>query len=66
MAKLQIMIILLQGGTFMQKFKPGELAPKSGTYRVVDQNGNTMYTVDVERGEHLPPTQSSDWHLEID
>lgn len=50
----------------MQKFKPGELAPKSGTYRVVDQNGNTMYTVDVERGEHLPPTQSSDWHLEID
>jgi hypothetical protein len=60
------MIISKQGGNLMQKFKPGELAPKSGQYRIVDANGQTMYTVDVERGEHLPPTQSSDWHLEID
>lgn len=50
----------------MQKFRPGELAPKTGSYKIVDKSGKTLYTVDVQKGEHLPPTQSSEWHLEID
>ena len=48
------------------KFNPGENAPKTGTYNVVDSNGKVMNTAEVKKGQTLPPTQSSKWHYEID
>lgn len=48
------------------KLKPGETAPKSGTYKVVNKQGKTEYTVKMEKGETMPPTQSSGKHFEID
>ena len=47
------------------KFNPGEIAPTTGTYMVVDDNGQRQYTVDMNKGETLPPTQSSRYHYEI-
>lgn len=48
------------------KFNPGETAPKTGTYNVVDSNGKVMNTAEVKKGQTLPPTQNSKWHYEID
>jgi hypothetical protein len=50
----------------MRKFNPGENAPQSGTYKVVDQNGKTIYTVEMQEGNRFPPTQSSQHHFELD
>jgi len=49
----------------MQKLKPGELAPQTGTYNACDNSGKTMYTVDIQEGEHLPPTpaNSENWYF---
>ena len=47
------------------KFNPGEIAPTTGTYTVVDEYGHRQYTVDMNKGETLPPTQSSRYHYEI-
>jgi hypothetical protein len=47
------------------KFNPGEIAPTTGTYYVVDNYGQRQYTVDLNKGETLPPTQSSKYHYEI-
>ena len=48
------------------KVKSGENAPKSGSYKVVDSKGKTQYTVNVDKGETMPPTQSAGNHFEID
>ncbi len=48
------------------RLNSGDNAPKSGTYKVVDQNGRVQNTVDMREGETLPPTQSSGYHYEID
>ena len=48
------------------KVKSGENAPKSGNYKVVDSKGKTQYTVNVQKGETMPPTQSAGNHFEID
>lgn len=50
----------------MIKLKSGETAPKSGSYKVVDGSGKELYTVNVEKGETMPPTQSSGNHFEIE
>lgn len=50
----------------MQKLKSGEIAPKSGTYKVVDQKGNVAYTVNMEKGETMPPTQGKQLHFEVE
>lgn len=55
-----------KGGKLMKKVKSGENAPKSGTYKVVDSKGKTQYTVNVDKGDRMPPTQSSGNHFEID
>lgn len=55
-----------KGGNSRMKFNPGETAPKTGTYNVVDSNGKVMNTAEVKKGQTLPPTQSSKWHYEID
>lgn len=48
----------------MAKWKPGEVAPKSGTYKVVDKSGKKVNTADVEKGQRFPPTQSSKHYYE--
>ena len=47
------------------RLQPGETAPTTGTYYVVDESGNRQYTVDMNKGETMPPTQSSRYHYEI-
>ncbi len=49
----------------MQKFNPGDIAPRTGYYNVVDENGNVIDTVSVQKGNRLPPTQSSDYWYEF-
>lgn len=48
------------------RLNSGETAPRSGSYKVVDQNGRTINTVEMEEGDTMPPTQSSQHHFEID
>lgn len=48
------------------KLKPGETAPKSGEYKVVNKKGKVEYSVRMEKGETMPPTQTSGNHFEID
>lgn len=48
------------------KLNPGDTAPSTAVYRVVDENGRVQNTARVKEGQTLPPTQSSNWHYEID
>ena len=50
----------------MKKFNPGEIAPETGFYKVVDKNGNILDKVSVAKGDRLPPTQSKDYCYELD
>ena len=50
----------------MQKFNPGDVAPETAFYRVVDQNGKTLDKVSVSKGDRLPPTQRKDYYYELD
>lgn len=50
----------------MRKLNPGDLAPQSGNYAVCDARGHRMATVRVQKGEHLPPTQSSEYYYEYE
>lgn len=50
----------------MKKINPGDVAPQTGFYRVVDQDGRTLDKVSVTKGDRLPPTQSKDYYYEID
>ena len=50
----------------MRKFNPGEIAPETGSYAVMDQDGNKLDCVQVERGQRLPPVQSSEYYYVID
>lgn len=47
------------------RLHPGDVAPTTGTYNVVDELGTRQYTVDMNKGETMPPTQSSKYHYEI-
>ena len=38
----------------------GDTCPKTGRYKVVDENGNVLSSVYVGEGETMPPTQRSD------
>lgn len=53
-------------GGIMTKLNPGDIAPKTGHYKVVDKKGRTLDTVSVKQGDRLPPTQSKDYYYEID
>ena len=39
------------------KLHSGEIAPKTGTYNVIDKNGNVAGTVRVKKGDRIPPTR---------
>lgn len=42
----------------------GDICPKSGSYKVIDNEGKVINTVYVDEGETMPPTQKSDCHYE--
>ena len=48
------------------KLNPGQTAPKSGSYKVIDDSGKVVNTIKVKKGDTMPPTQSSRNHFEID
>lgn len=58
--------ITLTRRLIFMKLNSGDTAPKAGVYRIVDSNGRVQNTAKVKEGQTLPPTQSSDWHFEID
>ena len=37
----------------------GDICPKTGTYRVINEDGKTLNSVFVGEGETMPPTQHS-------
>lgn len=43
----------------MQKWKPGEVAPRSGKYSSYDENGQCGGSVYLEEGQRFPATQHS-------
>ena len=49
----------------MVKLSSGEIAPKTGTYKVVSGRGRVVGTVQIKRGSKMPPTQSPDCHFEL-
>ncbi len=50
----------------MQKFNPGDIAPRSGRYSIVDGNGSHLDSVEVQKGNRLPPTQSSEYYYVLE
>lgn len=49
----------------MQKLNPGDIAPQTGYYNVVDSKGKVLDTITVQKGNRLPPTQSSEYYYEF-
>jgi hypothetical protein len=48
------------------RLNSGEIAPRAGSYKVVDSQGKVINKVYVNEGDTMPPTQISDCHYEID
>ncbi len=46
------------------KFKSGETAPRSGQYKMIDESGEVINVVDLQRGQTFPPTPSSSCYFE--
>ena len=46
------------------RLNPGENAPKTGNYKVVDAQGHVVNSVFMKAGDTMPPTQSSEYHYE--
>ena len=42
-----------------QKWRPGEVVPKSGSYTAYDENGQDGGSCYLEEGERFPATQHS-------
>lgn len=49
----------------MEKWTSGEIAPKTGEYKVVASNGRVVGTVHVKKGDRMPPTQHANSHFEV-
>lgn len=50
----------------MRRFNPGDIAPCSCQYRLVNASGKTLDVISCEEGNRLPPTQSSEYFYELD
>ncbi len=48
----------------MGKWNPGDVAPETKKYNVVDGRGKKINTADVKKGQRFPPTQSSEYHYQ--
>lgn len=44
----------------------GDIAPKTGSYKVVNSDGKTINVVMVGEGETMPPTECSGCHYEFE
>lgn len=49
----------------MTKLVSGQIAPVSGSYNVIGENGTFLGVVYVKRGKRMPPTETPDAHFEI-
>lgn len=49
----------------MRKLNPGDVAPVTGKYCVMDKNGKCLDTITCDKGNRLPPTQSSEYWYEL-
>ena len=54
----------LKKEVFIMRLNCGDICPKTGSYKVVDKNGNVVNKVYVGEGETMPPTQTENCHYE--
>ena len=50
----------------MIKLSSGEIAPKTGKYEVIASNGRVIGTVQVKKGNRMPPTSSAGNYFKIE
>ena len=50
----------------MTKLNPGDNAPRTGTYSILDAKGKKIGSVEVQRGNRMPPTQSSEYYYQFE
>ncbi|MGN1235394.1 MAG: hypothetical protein ACI4U2_05405 [Christensenellaceae bacterium] len=50
----------------MMRLNCGDIAPGTGTYKVINEDGKIVGTVNLNEGETLPPTQHSGCHYEFE
>ena len=50
----------------MTKLNPGDNAPKTGTYAILDGKGKKIGTVEMKKGNRMPPTQSSEYYYQFE
>ena len=63
---LKLYTIFIWRYKFMQKFRPGDIAPKSSNYKVISKEGYKVNTVYVDAGNKFPPTQQSGYYYEFE
>ncbi len=49
----------------MDKLTSGKIAPKTGEYNIIAQNGRCVGTVRVKKGDRMPPTRHANSHFEM-
>lgn len=47
------------------RLEPGQYAPKTATYDVVDEQGKVCGSVSVEKGQKMPPTHKASHYYEL-
>ena len=48
------------------RLNSGDIAPRAGSYKVIDTQGKQINKVYVNEGDTMPPTQISGCHYEVD
>ncbi|MBE7090775.1 MAG: YjzC family protein [Clostridiales bacterium] len=51
-------------GGIVMRYNSGETAPKTGSYKVVNENGREVNRVYLNEGDTFPPTSCSQCHYE--
>ena len=49
-----------------KQYRPGEQAPKTGSYSCYDKNGKCGGSTELKKGQRFPATQHSGSHYELD
>jgi hypothetical protein len=50
----------------MIRLNSGEIAPKTGTYNVVNSKGKVCGKVNVRKGDRIPPSHDASHRFEIE
>ena len=50
----------------MTKLNPGDNAPRTGSYAILDAKGKKIGSVEVQKGKRMPPTQSSEYYYQFE